>query len=393
MLLALKVASIVLLFMVVLVFYLIILNPTAITTTSTTSFSSYTIKSTSSVAALSSSSSNRIPKNNNNNISIMTTMIAPTVVPNLLIVESPTDPATAAMNHKQGLRGSYQPIMTTTSTTVTTITRKKKILLSLWLIPPGGEEAEGTNDDDDKNRHNHKDKQQKKHNVYQSAQQLVNELSEQYNGPTFIPHVTIVGGIEVDSEEEARQLSKKLQEGLSTTSYVDSSTSGGGTRTRTTNTPTGIECRFKARLVSEPSCWNQALIVEMEPSNSFVQLCQRSRQLLGMEQPQQQNQPQEEGKEEQRCAACLAFPPPARVPHMSLYYGVPPNLPDPSTIDVSRIFGNSDSNGDGGPTTISSHRSFHFQAHRIMLVHTDPSTVDGVTEWRTIADIDLSASF
>mmetsp|Transcript_38390 Transcript_38390/g.44228 ORF Transcript_38390/g.44228 Transcript_38390/m.44228 type:complete len:393 (+) Transcript_38390:57-1235(+) len=389
MLLALKVASIVLLFMVVLVFYLIILNPTAITTTSTTSFSSYTIKSTSSVAALSSSSSNRIPKNNNNNISIMTTMIAPTVVPNLLIVESPTDPATAAMNHKQGLRGSYQPIMTTTSTTVTTITRKKKILLSLWLIPPGGEEAEGTNDDDDKNRHNHKDKQQKKHNVYQSAQQLVNELSEQYNGPTFIPHVTIVGGIEVDSEEEALRVSKKLQEGLAVSNNNNSDTDA----TTTTDTTTGsIECHFKARLVSEPSCWNQALIVEMEPSNSFVQLCQRSRQLLGME---QQNQQPQKGEQEEICSSCVSFPPPARVPHMSLYYGVPPNIPDPATIDVSRIFGNSESDshgdGEGGPTTTSSHRSFHFQAHRIMLVHTDPSTVDGVTEWRTIADIDLSA--
>jgi len=158
----------------------------------------------------------------------------------------------------------------------------------------------------------------------------------------------------------------------------------------TTDTTTGsIDCHFKARLVSEPSCWNQALIVEMEPSNSFVKLCQRSRQLLGMEQPQ----PQKGEQKEQRCSSCLSFPPPARVPHMSLYYGVPPNIPDPATLDVSRIFGNSDSNGDSSPTTTSSHRSFHFQAHRVMLVHTDPSTVDGVTEWRTMADIDLSASF
>jgi len=312
-------------------------------------------------------------------------------------VESPTDPATAAMNHKQGLRGSYQPMTTTsstTSTTVATITKKKKkkkIHLSLWLIPPGGEEAEGTNDDDDKNRHNYNYKQQKKHNVYQSAQQLVNELSEQYNGPTFIPHVTIVGGIEVDSEEEALRVSKKLQEGLAVSNNNNSDTDA----TTTTDTTTGsIECHFKARLVSEPSCWNQALIVEMEPSNSFVQLCQRSRQLLGME---QQNQQPQKGEQEEICSSCVSFPPPARVPHMSLYYGVPPNIPDPATIDVSRIFGNSESDshgdGEGGPTTTSSHRSFHFQSHRVMLVNTDPSTVDGVTEWRTIADIDLSASF
>jgi len=323
-------------------------------------------------------------------------MIAPTVIPNLLIVESPKDPARAAMIHKQGLRGKYQPITTTTTSTTattTTVTKKKKkdkVHLSLWLIPPGGEEA-GTNDDDENgtnNQHNYK-QQKHKHNVYQSAQQLVNELAEQYNGPTFIPHVTIVGGIEVDTEEDALRLATKLQEGFS--------------QKATTTNFESIDCHFKARLVSEPSCWNQALIVEMDPSNSFVKLCQRSRQLLGMEQPNQQqyqhqqqpNQQQQEGKEEQRCASCLSFPPPARVPHMSLYYGVPPTIPDPATIDVSRIFGNSDgddSNGDGGPTT-SSHRSFHFQSHRVMLVNTDPSTVDGVTDWRTIADIDLSASF
>ena len=278
------------------------------------------------------------------------------------------------MTQKQSLRGNKQSttIKSTSATTTTTLKKKDKIHLSLWLIPPGGE---GT--DDDENRVD----DQHKHNVYKASTDMVNELAEQYNGPTFIPHVTIVGGIEVDSEEDAIRLSKKLKEGLSShNNNSDDDTTITTTTTNTSTTIRSIECKFKSigGIEGPCACWNQALILEMERSESYLKLCQVCRQLLGMEQQQPH----------QGLGGVVG----EVGPHMSLYYGVPQNISDPSTIDLSRIFCKNDDDGDDGDDD-GSGPTHHcsFQSHRVMLMKTDPSSVEGVPDWKTIVDINLSS--
>ena len=243
---------------------------------------------------------------------------------------------------QQALRGKQ----TTTTIMPNTITndvvpqkKKEKIKLSLWLIPPGGEASDNNKEDGNNNNNNN--------NVYERTKEVIDELAEQYNGPKFIPHVTIVGGIEVDSEEDAMVLSKRLEEGLAWFGNV--------------------ECNFKD-VLQEPSRWNQALIIEMIPSDTFLQLCRFSRKILGLEQ-------QEQGGD------CITFPPPAGVPHASLFYGEsPPADPD----YVSRIFGTSDNSDSDSDSNNNS-----YQSHRVMLWKTDPSSAEGVPEWEALADISL----
>ncbi|VEU38673.1 unnamed protein product [Pseudo-nitzschia multistriata] len=211
---------------------------------------------------------------------------------------------------------------------------KQKMKLSLWLIPPGGEDLTDAGD--------------RKSNVYGQTLQVIDELSGRFGGPKFIPHITVVGGIQVDSEKEANDLSKRLSEGLA----------GFGT----------VQCDFRD-ILQEPGCWNQALILEMIPSKTFVELCELSRRLLNMEQ---------EGD-------CITFPPPAGVPHMSLFYGDSPLDGSDSQTGrddyLARVFG-TDSNGIGDDKK-------SFQSHRVMLWKTDPSSASGVPEWKPLIDIGL----
>eukprot|EP00536_Pseudo-nitzschia_multiseries_P004296 jgi/Psemu1/9656/gm1.9656_g len=212
-------------------------------------------------------------------------------------------------------------------TNIVTDHEKHKMKLSLWLVPPGVEVGSSISS---------------KNSVYERAIQVIDELSATFEGPKFIPHVTIVGGITVDSKEELSALSRRLREGLANF----------GT----------IGCIFED-IAQEPTCWNQALIVEMIPSERFLALCRASRRILNME------------------LETITFPPPAGVPHMSLFYGDSP-LSDPTSMTsqdyVSRIF-----DGNGSVDQRS------FEAHRVMLWKTDPSSASGVPEWEPMADISL----
>ena len=199
--------------------------------------------------------------------------------------------------------------------------------LSLWLMPPGGGGDDETEDDRD--------------SVFDRVRKVVNGLSAERNGPRFLPHVTIVGGIEVRSEGEAAVLAETLRAGLSGFGPVD--------------------CSFGDLLLSAPDCWNQALVAELvPPSEDFESLCKLSRTLLGMEQ------------QEHTANGAVTFPPPLGIPHMSLYYGDSP--PPPSGEYLSEIFGN---------------QKKAFRTHRVMLWKTDPSSVEGVPEWEPLADISL----
>lgn len=209
--------------------------------------------------------------------------------------------------------------------------------LSLWLIPPGGETEDAA---ETTNRKDHD-------SVFDRAQTVIDDLSTERSGPRFIPHITL-GGARVASEGEALALAEKLRSGLS----------GFGS----------VECSFGDTVLSAPHAWNQAFVLELVPPwTEFLRLCRTSREILGME-----SSYGPEDKDD-----CLTFPPPLKVPHMSLYYGDSP--PPPSQNYLSRVFG-----ADSG----SKHKQ-SFRAHRVMLWKTDPSSRNGVPQWEPLADISL----
>ena len=271
------------------------------------------------------------------------------------------------------LRGKQQQPATSTSTMTSTteeeFNKKGTMKLSLWLIPPGGEEGE--EEIDDINNSNKNIDTIISHNVYKSTKEIIDELAEKYNGPKFIPHTTIIGSIEVDTEEDILLLSKKLKDGLQSSKSKQLFS-------------TGIECTFNT-ILQEPSCWNQAMIIEMKASKSFTDLCILCRTIFNMEQFED----------------CITFPPPSKVPHMSLYYGTsPPNVPSSSSsiIDLSKIFGDStstntnttNSNNEDEQQNQNHKQSYSFQSYRVMLWKTDPASLEGVPNWIPIVDINLS---
>jgi len=80
----------------------------------------------------------------------------------------------------------------------------EKIFLSLWLIPPGGDDDDDDDDDDEI---------QSQYNIYDGAQEVIDDLAKKYDGPKFSPHVTIVGGIQVESEDDVQDLKYSLLTG------------------------------------------------------------------------------------------------------------------------------------------------------------------------------------
>jgi len=225
--------------------------------------------------------------------------------------------------------------------------------LSLWLIPPGGKASDSTT-----NVNVGSSTANNSNNAYERTIRVIDELSATFGGPRFVPHITIMGGIHVDSEEEANALSKRLREGLEHFGKV--------------------RCNF-GDVLREPLCWNQALIVEMIPSESFLKLCRLTRRILSNTEQEETGDPD-----------LVAFPPPSEVPHMSLFYGDSP-LSDPHDSAtnhrdyLSQIFGtNDDGDGDGDGDDKKS-----FQSHRVMLWKTEPSSASGVAEWQPLADISL----
>jgi len=174
------------------------------------------------------------------------------------------------------------------------------------------------------------------------------DLAKKYDGPKFSPHVTIVGGIQVESEDDVQDLKYSLLTG-----YDSAALSGEWNFA-------AIDGTFK-EIIEEPSPWSQAVAVEMIPSESFLVFCQLSKSLLDID----------DGDED-----CSTFPSPNGVPHMSLYYGLPPNVPDTSSIDLSRIFGKDE-------------KDKTFQSTYVQLWKTTPSTLEGVPNWELVAGYDI----
>lgn len=174
--------------------------------------------------------------------------------------------------------------------------------LSLWLIPPK--------------------------NTKVRIQQQIDRLAENTGAPTFDPHVTVIGGIPCQSERHALEMAKTLQEGLR----------GFGK----------VPCTLSSVPFNSKGVWSQALFLTMEFSAPFMNLCQQSRALLGMD------------------TENWMFAAPVHMPHLSLFYGVD-DIPEKK--EVQQIL--------------------PFPAYTLALWKTDPPTLEGVPKWKEIALIDL----
>lgn len=179
----------------------------------------------------------------------------------------------------------------------------QEISLSLWLLPP-------------RTTH-HKIKGQ------------IHQLAENgKRGPTFEPHITIVGGIKCISEAHALELARRLETGLK----------GFGK----------VPCSLSPVPYAAKGVWNQALYFTVETSASLMNLCQKARAILGMD------------------TENWTFPAPATYPHLSVFYGIDEI---PEKMEVQAIM--------------------PFHAYTVALWRTDPATLEGVRQWREISVIDI----
>jgi len=181
--------------------------------------------------------------------------------------------------------------------------------LSLWLLPPPL--------------------------VRETLFQRISQLSHEYNGSVpFVPHVTVIGSIPCESRQHGQQLGKLLQQGLAGTG--------------------GIPCIFRDEIVSmynpdSTLIWSQACLSVMQRSVEFLELLERSRSIVGMN----------NGME-------WMFPGPAREPHLSHYYGSE-RPPPPDTVIPPP----------------------DFIAQEVALFITSPGTLVGVKSWKQLTIIQL----
>jgi hypothetical protein len=183
------------------------------------------------------------------------------------------------------------------------VDKGEPIMLSLWLMPPPY--------------------------MVKKIQAHIDELAKG-KGPTFIPHVTIISGIQCYSEEEVQEMAKKLQEGLK----------GFGK----------VPCSFGPVPYSSKGHWSQGLFLVMDMAASLMNLCQKSRIILGMD------------------AGSWRFAPPAGLPHLSLFYGIGSDIPDKKEVEPVQPF----------------------HSISVALWKTDPSTLEGVPNWKEVAVINLA---
>jgi hypothetical protein len=160
------------------------------------------------------------------------------------------------------------------------------------------------------------------------------ELSIKFDGSApFVPHITVIGGILCETNDDVMELTRTLRKGLQ----------GIG----------GIQCRFRDEIVTmyhpdSSLVWNQACVSVVERTDGFMLLHERVRKILGIE----------DGEWE--------FPAPIREPHLSHFYGtdMPPSLDD---VLVSP----------------------NFVAKELALWETSGG-YDGVSNWKELARIKLS---
>jgi len=176
--------------------------------------------------------------------------------------------------------------------------------VSLWLMPPEPAYSE-------------------------IASQITKLAQREGSSVAFEPHVTIVGGISIQSPEEVGEIAEKLQEGLKGFGEV------------------AVNVLPEAEGYDDK--WNQALFLPIDPTDKLLHLCRKSREILELD------------------AVTSLFPPPVNRPHISLYYGLE-NIPGRDEV-----------------TSVPS-----FESNRLTLWKTDPATVEGVRCWEKLAVIDIA---
>ncbi|KAG7361568.1 cyclic phosphodiesterase-like protein [Nitzschia inconspicua] len=207
--------------------------------------------------------------------------------------------------------------METISTTTTVSKHSQQQLppntrLSLWLVPP---EPQRT-----------------------TLQSEIDRLAKQYGGPTFPPHVTLMGRIEVTTLQEQQLVIDRLHSAIRRRQQQQQ------------QQPGSIKCRFESFLTF-PQCWNQALIAEMEQTPDLIELCDLVRQAVGQTQ------------------SGWKFPSPSNVPHLSLFYGTEDSVP--AITDISTVL-----------------LPLSFDAHK-MEVYRLQTGLEYVPTWERMATIDL----
>jgi len=218
-----------------------------------------------------------------------------------------------------------------------------------------------------------------------------------HSGP-FVPHITVLGGIHVENEQECERLQNRLKQflGVKDGDGPMDGWTGGIIECELENpmTPTvmlvednGGTADSDESFSSEngrkrnlPLTWNQCVTLSVRPSEKFLALhdaCVYATEPF------------------RSCASgpCIEtevtssdrplvslFPPPLQRPHISLYYSE-----DELPFD---IIGDKETGMQSLPLDSPTVPS-KFEAHTVELWCTDPSSVEGVKEWKSLWSYDL----
>ena len=201
---------------------------------------------------------------------------------------------------------------TTTTTTTTTLKH------SLWLVPPDPLSIQ--------------------------ISKQIKELAVMNNSPSFSPHITLVGGIEIDENGDIDKIMEELKSGL-----LNSSTGG------------GIPCTFNrskgfvtsySKKDNNIVVWSQASVGIIERNETLLEAFHTAKRILY------------DSKQVANSWHPLSdFSPPLSQPHMSFAY-------KSSTVEMSKDL---------------EQLPEDFIAHKLVLMKTDPSSVEGVSTWEEVS--------
>ena len=229
------------------------------------------------------------------------------------------------------LRGSGKDVSSTTASSKEEEEEPRK-QLSVWLLPPAGP-------------------------IRTRLQHQINEIAAAHHHlPQFVPHVTILGGMtttttrsaDMNPDEWAGQVLAKLRRRFSSSSLC------------------GIPCHFKGT----PRCltksdgsvpWNQSCVAVMKRDPAFVRAVELAH--AAFQDVEAAGQKKDDGDEVFVWTTSLK--PPLREPHYSLAYGNAPELCDDVQVPED------------------------FVGSEIMLMWTDPATLEGVSSWREVGRFEL----
>ena len=195
------------------------------------------------------------------------------------------------------------------------------LYLSLWLLPP-------------------------QHLLKQLSQEIAKlsmKYSPQGSSAPFVPHITIIGSIRVETHREMSEIGQKLRKGLKYTGVVPcrfDTVKNNGNDGNNNNT---CEAMYND---DNKLVWSQSCIAMMERSPEYMNILAKAREILEL--------PPGE----------WMFPGPAKEPHYSKFYG---KFEIPHAVNTP-------------PNFVSTEAALYL---------TTPGTLDGVAQWKEIIRIPL----